>query len=63
MALPMLHVLAKTSIELRRSIFRLENFIKTNPTDLYVPKAQELLELLTQARNTIPYELKDRDLG
>jgi outer membrane protein assembly factor BamD (BamD/ComL family) len=58
----MIHPIAKTSIELRRSIQRLENFIERNPNDVYTPKVQELIEDLKSARSHIPSELRDQDI-
>lgn len=60
--LPILHPMAKTSIELRRSIQRLENFIDRNPNDIYIPKVQGLIEDLKSARSHIPVELRDPDV-
>jgi hypothetical protein len=59
--LPKLHAIAKTSIELRRSIQRLTNFIENNPNDIYIPKVQELIEDLKSARSHIPKELRNPD--
>jgi glycerol-3-phosphate responsive antiterminator len=62
--LPVLHPLAKTSIEARRAITRLENFMKMNPNDEYVVNGNvaEIIEDLKNIRRHIPKELLDVDL-
>lgn len=60
--LPVLHPLAKTSIQLRQSIKRLETFEKSNPKDEYIDAVRELIRDLEIARKHIPGPLQDVDL-
>lgn len=60
--IPTQHPLSKTSIELRRAIYRLEIFIQQNSTDEFEPIVKDMIEHLKSARRCIPNELIDQDL-
>lgn len=62
--LPVLHVMSKTSIELRRSINRLELYKTSNPSDEHVTSGAvgSLVDTLKEARRHIPLTLRDPDL-
>lgn len=62
--LPSLHPLAKTAIETRRALIRLENYEERNPNDPYVKNGTvaTIKEDLKSIRAHIPNELKDVDL-
>lgn len=60
--LPILHPLAKTAIQLRQSLHRLEHFKQTNPDDADIKAVDKLIEDLKSARNHIPKHLRDIDL-
>lgn len=60
--LPVLHPLAKTSIQLRQSIKRLETFLQSNPRDEHIDSVRELIRDLESARDHIPGALLDIDL-
>jgi hypothetical protein len=60
-----LHPLAKTSIQARQSIRRLDSFKKQFPNDEYVKtgKVDEIINDLTEIRKHIPKSLQDIDLA
>jgi hypothetical protein len=60
--LPVLHPLAKTAIQLRQSIKRLETFIQSSPSDEYIESVRGLIRDLESARSHIPGQLIDIDL-
>lgn len=60
--LPVLHPLAKTSIQLRQSLKRLETFMQSNPKDEYKEAVHQLIRDLENARSHIPASLQDTDL-
>lgn len=61
---PILHPLAKTSIELRRSITRLQTLKQASPFDPHVQSgiADNVIEYLRLARECVPKDLRDTDL-
>lgn len=60
--LPKHNPVAKTAIDLRRSIQRLENFIEQFPNDEHLEIAKTLIEDLKESRIHIPKDLVDIDL-
>jgi hypothetical protein len=60
--LPVVHPIAKTAIQLRQSIKRLETFVLSNPNDEHIREVKELLKDLEAARDHIPGHLLDVDL-
>lgn len=60
--LPTTHPLTKTSIELRRSINRLEIFLTMYMEDEFAPAVTVMIENLKEARRQIPVALRDQDL-
>lgn len=62
--LPKLHPLAKTAIDARRAIVRLENYMESNPHDPYVKSGvvKQIVDDLRNVRAHIPDELRDVDL-
>lgn len=62
--LPKLHPLAKTAIETRRALLRLENYVLANPSDPYVKNGTvgTIMDDLKSVRAHVPKELKDVDL-
>jgi hypothetical protein len=58
------HPIPKTSVDLRRSIARLETFQEASPFDPYVQNglASQLAEKLKEVRALIPKDLRDPDL-
>lgn len=59
---PKLHELEKTSIELRRAILRLQNLAEVDPKEFADSRAMSVLELLKQAKNSIPQKYQDPDV-
>lgn len=64
MALAIIHPLAKTAIDARRAIQRLETFTKTNPEDEHVTDGtvERIIEDFKEIRRHIPKSLHDVDL-
>jgi len=62
---PVLHPLVKTSVELRRSINRLEVFAKANPNDEHVVsgKLDEMVDKMKDVRLLIPASMRDADIA
>jgi hypothetical protein len=62
--LPKLHPLAKTAIEARRAMNRLEVYESQNPNDPMVKDGtvKTIADKLRDVRNCIPEELKDIDV-
>lgn len=60
--IPTTHPLTKTSTDLRRSINRLELFIKMYPEDEYAPAVETMIGNLKEAKRQIPVALRDQDL-
>jgi hypothetical protein len=60
--IPTQHPLSKTSIELRRAIYRLEIFLQQNSNDPFAPAVTAMVDDLKSARLKIPKELWDPDL-
>lgn len=60
--IPTIHPLGKTSIELRRSINRLEIFVSMYADDEFAPAVIAMIENLKEARRQIPVALRDQDL-
>lgn len=60
--IPKLHPLAKTAIELRRQIYRLECFEIASPNDFKESCADAVLLQLRGVRNIIPKQFLDQDL-
>lgn len=59
---PKLTPLAKTAIELRRAILRLETLAETDPMEFTSSGAASVLSYLKGARNAIPERFKDVDI-
>lgn len=64
MALAIIHPLAKTAIDARRAIQRLETFMKTNAEDHHVTDGtvEQIIEDFKEIRRHIPKHLIDVDL-
>lgn len=64
MALAVIHPLAKTAIDARRAIQRLENYKKTNPEDAHVTdgSVDQIIDDFKEIRRHIPKSLHDVDL-
>lgn len=60
-----LHPLAKTAIEARRAIQRLDAFVESKPDDQHVKSGvvAEITEGLKQIRRYVPKDLLDVDLS
>jgi hypothetical protein len=59
--IPKLHALSKTALELRRQIYRLEEFERSNSNEFVTFNVQEILDQLKQARRLIPKQFLDQD--